>query len=69
MNLFGLKNILNDELDYAKHMNEVLEKDEEKLFEFYVKYETEVGKASKDVEPHGRDDDEDEGSLKSEGGG
>ena len=50
-------------------MNEVLEKDEEKLFEFYVKYETEVGKASKDAEPHERDGDGDEGSLKSEGGG
>lgn len=44
LNLFGLKNILNDELDYAKHMDEVIEKDEEKLFDFYVKYENEVGK-------------------------
>lgn len=45
LNLFGLKNILNDELEYAKHMDEVIEKDEEKLFDFYVKYENEVGKA------------------------
>jgi hypothetical protein len=33
-------------------MNEVLEKDEDKLFEFYVKYETEVAKANKAGEAH-----------------
>ena len=50
-------------------MDEVIEKDEEKLFDFYVKYENEVGKARQDAAPEEQESDEDEGSVRSEGAG
>ena len=49
-------------------MDEVIEKDEEKLFDFYVKYENEVGKARQDAAPKEQESDEEEGSERSEGG-
>lgn len=50
-------------------MDEVIEKDEEKLFDFYVKYENEVGKARQDAAQEEQESDEDEGSVRSEGAG